>query len=228
MVDPPKNAILGILSFIPLIRSLVSGAPILFLIIPQESAYSCLINIPEKFTLNQAYEYIGDPNTGLQIPVAINQADYFLSKTSLPQKKLSGKICSQYQLTCIPKKSIDNVISTIQILDLELHAIDFANICQLRLISQEISLLKEHEYTIYKTGLLKDNYIWKNLHKIDIPCLIIRASDSNAFLENAANKVSKLNKKIAIKTLNDTSHLFPLEKPSTVSELINKFLEDII
>ena len=92
----------------------------------------------------------------------------------------------------------------------------------------KIKYPKEHEYTIYKTGLLKDNYIWKNIYKIDIPCLIIRASDSNAFLENAANKVSKLNKKIAIKTLDDTTHLFPLEKPNTVSELINKFLEDII
>ena len=37
-----------------------------------------------------------------------------------------------------------------------------------------------------------------------------------------------LNKKITIKTLDDTTHLFPLEKPNTVSELINKFLEDII
>ena len=46
----------------------------------------------------------------------------------------------------------------------------------------KIKYPKEHEYTIYKTGLLKDNYIWKNIYKIDIPCLIIRASDSNAFL----------------------------------------------
>ena len=86
---------------------------------------------------------------------------------------------------------------------------------------------KEHEYSIYKTGLLKDNYIWKNIHNIDIPCLIIRASHSNAFLENAAKKVSKLNKKIIIKTLKNTSHLFPLEEPEIVANIINKFLKEI-
>ena len=86
---------------------------------------------------------------------------------------------------------------------------------------------KEHEYTIYKTGLLKDNYIWRNIHNIDLPCLIIRASESNAFLENAAKKVSKLNKKIRVKTLKNTTHLFPLEEPHIVSKTINTFLKEI-
>ena len=84
--------------------------------------------------------------------------------------------------------------------------------------------LKEYEYSIYKTGLLKDNFIWKNIHKIEIPTLIIRAEDSNAFLEDAANKVVKKNKNINIITIKDTTHLFPLEKPLETSKIINEFI----
>ena len=83
---------------------------------------------------------------------------------------------------------------------------------------------KEYEYSIYKTGLLEDNFIWKNIHKISIPTLIIRAEESNAFLEDAANKVTKLNKNIKIITMKNTSHLFPLEKPIETSNLINEFI----
>ncbi len=86
---------------------------------------------------------------------------------------------------------------------------------------------KEYEYEIYKTGLLKDNFIWRNIHKVDIPCLIIRANESNAFLENASKKVARLNTKIKIKTLKDTTHLFPLEKPEEVAKHINDFLKEI-
>ncbi len=99
----------------------------------------------------------------------------------------------------------------------------------IRITNQTCNIIypKEHEYAIYKTGLLKDNFIWRNIHKVDIPCLIIRASESNAFLENASKKVTRLNTKIKIKTLEDTTHLFPLEQPQKVAKHINNFLKEI-
>ena len=90
--------------------------------------------------------------------------------------------------------------------------------------SLKITYPKEWEYQIYKTGLIADNYIWKNIKNITLPVLIIRSKSSNAFLEPAANKIKKLNKKINIVTLDNTTHLFPLEIPKKTAALINDFL----
>ena len=38
-----------------------------------------------------------------------------------------------------------------------------------------ITYPKDWEYQIYKTGLIADMYIWKNIKNINFPCLIIRA-----------------------------------------------------
>ena len=84
---------------------------------------------------------------------------------------------------------------------------------------------KEWEYQIYKTGLIADNYIWKNIKYLNIPTLIIRSKSSNAFLASSAKKINKLNKKIKIVTLDNTTHLFPLETPETVAKIINDYLQ---
>ena len=90
-----------------------------------------------------------------------------------------------------------------------------------------INYSKDYEYQIYKTGLIKDNYIWRNIKNIKIPTIIIRAEESNAFLENSANKVKKLNNNIKIVTLKETTPLFPLEKPLETANIINRFLEEL-
>ena len=68
------------------------------------------------------------------------------------------------------------------------------------------------------------SFLAENIHKIKIPTLIIRAEDSNAFLDDAAKKVVKRNSNIKIVTLDGTTHLFPLEKPKETSDIINKFI----
>ena len=92
----------------------------------------------------------------------------------------------------------------------------------------EINYPKQFEYEIYNSGLSADNYIWKNLNKLNIPILILRAENSNAFLPQAANRIKKINKKINIITLKDTTHLFPLEKPDETANHIITFLKKII
>ena len=76
------------------------------------------------------------------------------------------------------------------------------------------------------SSLIADKFIWTNLKNLKIPTLIIRAQLSNAFLESAANKVNKENKKIKIITMDKVTHLFPLEEPFKTSEIINDFLEN--
>ena len=89
-----------------------------------------------------------------------------------------------------------------------------------------ITYSKEWEYQIYKTGLISDMYIWRNIKHLSIPCLIIRAESSNAFLNSSQKKIEKLNKKIKFTTIKNSTHLFPLEFPEKTGEIINNFIND--
>jgi len=90
-----------------------------------------------------------------------------------------------------------------------------------------ITYPKQWEYQIYKTGLIADNFIWDNIKNVKTPTLIIRSKKSNAFLESSANKIrNSKNRNIEIITLENTTHLFPLEIPKLTSKIINKFLLD--
>ena len=91
--------------------------------------------------------------------------------------------------------------------------------------SIDITFPKEWEYKIYKTGISEDNYIWRNINKINIPTLIIRAKESNTFLESAEKKIKKINNKnIKIITIEKCSHLFPLEIPKDISKIILDYI----
>jgi len=86
---------------------------------------------------------------------------------------------------------------------------------------------KEWEHKIYKTGLIEDNFIWKRIKNIQVPTLIIKAEHSNAFMNSAAHKINKMNSKnIKITTIQNTTHLFPLEVPKKVSKLILEFINN--
>ena len=87
-----------------------------------------------------------------------------------------------------------------------------------------ITYSKKWEYELYKTGLIADFYIWKNIKSLKVPCLIIRAEESNAFLHSSEKKVLRLNPKIKLHTIEDSTHLFPLEFPKETSEIIKNFI----
>ena len=80
------------------------------------------------------------------------------------------------------------------------------------------------EYKLYETGLIADLYIWKNIKNLKVPCLIVRAPESNAFLDSSKKKICKINPKIKFKTIENSTHLFPLEFPQKTAEIINSFI----
>ena len=114
-----------------------------------------------------------------------------------------------------------NVFSKIDDANLKIYIESITKLHQNKL---HITYEKDWEYQIYKTGLLSDMYIWKNIKNLKLPCLIIRAESSNAFLDSSQKKIEQLNPNIQFETLKDTTHLFPLEKPSKTYQLIKKFL----
>ena len=91
-----------------------------------------------------------------------------------------------------------------------------------------ITISREWEHQIYKTGLFADMYIWKNIKKLEVPTLILKAQDSNAFTNSTAKKINKINNpNIRIITIKDSSHLFPFEKPKRVSKEILSFINTV-
>ena len=87
-----------------------------------------------------------------------------------------------------------------------------------------ITYSKSWEYQIYKTGLIADMYIWNNIKHLKVPCLIIRAEESNAFLDSSKERISKLNPQIKFHTIKNSTHLFPLEYPKETVNVINSFI----
>ena len=90
--------------------------------------------------------------------------------------------------------------------------------------SIDINYSNNWERTIYNKGLIKDNYIWKNIENLKLPCLIIAAENSTAFPYSSIKKIKKKNQSIQIEILKGVTHLFPFEKPEKVNDIINDFI----
>jgi pimeloyl-ACP methyl ester carboxylesterase len=90
----------------------------------------------------------------------------------------------------------------------------------------ELAYSPEWESHIYLTGL-RDFDLWRELPKLQVPTLILRGAETDTFLEEAANLVKEKNPKILIKTLEQSTHLLPLEHPQKVYYFIRAFLTDV-
>ena len=76
---------------------------------------------------------------------------------------------------------------------------------------------------IYLKSLLMDMDIWNNIDNLQTPTLIITPEFNPVFRFSASRKILS-NKYISIKSIKNSTHLFPLERPDTTSELIKQFL----
>lgn len=91
----------------------------------------------------------------------------------------------------------------------------------------ELAFSPEWESHIYLTGL-RDFDLWRGLEKLESPTLIIRGADTDTFLEKAARLVRQKQPKIRIETLENSTHLLPLERPQEVFDLTQSFLKEIL
>lgn len=91
--------------------------------------------------------------------------------------------------------------------------------------SFELVYSPEWETHIYLTGM-RDFDLWRGLPNLNIPTLIIRGAETDTFLPFATKLVTKKNPKIKIHTLENATHILPLEYPKEVAEIITNFLDD--
>jgi pimeloyl-ACP methyl ester carboxylesterase len=89
----------------------------------------------------------------------------------------------------------------------------------------ELVFSPEWEARIYFTGL-RDFDIWRDLPKLEVPTLFIRAAETDTFWEEAANLIKRKQPKARIETLEKSTHLLPLEHPKEVFAIIESFLNE--
>ena len=111
------------------------------ILLPSDTCYTRLIEIPENINQENSKEYLEDPNSGIQIPISINNSDFDINLTSLPKKKVEKKVFNKYFLSSIPKKNVNLILNTLKNANLELCSLQMSHICLANLLETEIQNL---------------------------------------------------------------------------------------
>jgi len=118
-------------------------------VLPPEAAFCKLIDIPAELSIEEARAYANSSNSGIQIAIPLKQTDFDIAPTGLAIKTTTdGKKLRTYYLTSVPKKLIDQLLTTMQLADLELHLIELGFFCQLRLMAADTAGLLPNQYLI--------------------------------------------------------------------------------
>ncbi len=84
----------------------------------------------------------------------------------------------------------------------------------------------EWEIRLYITAVGPDLDIWRGLPALKVSTLIIRGAETDTFWERTGVLVKRKQPKVRVETLEKSTHLVPLERPSEVSNLIQSFFEE--
>lgn len=91
----------------------------------------------------------------------------------------------------------------------------------------ELVFSPEWEAQIYYTGIWRDLDMWRKLKQLQTPTLILRGAQSDTFWAKTAARVHRAQPKVQIETLENTTHILPLESPDRVSRFIVEFARQI-
>ena len=84
----------------------------------------------------------------------------------------------------------------------------------------KIQISKSWENSIYRTGSMHDKKIWDNINQISCNPYVIIPKERQFGHFNYGAKLKEKNKKIKNFYINDSSHLFPIEKPNETAQII--------
>ena len=117
-------------------------------VLPAKSAFNTIIQLPHGLTLEAARAYAGNPSSGLQIPIPLQQTDFDLAPCSDHRISANPQALQPYFLTSVPQKLIDQLLETLQKADLEVLSVDLAFCCQLRLMAADAASLKPGQFLL--------------------------------------------------------------------------------
>jgi pimeloyl-ACP methyl ester carboxylesterase len=91
----------------------------------------------------------------------------------------------------------------------------------------ELVYSPEWEARIYLTGM-RDFDIWRDLPKLEVPTLFLRGAETDTFLGNAAKLVERRQPRARVETLEQSTHLLPLERPQAIFDRMQSFLREVL
>lgn len=91
----------------------------------------------------------------------------------------------------------------------------------------ELVYSPEWEAHIYFTGVWRDMDLWRKLPRLKVPTLIIRGAETDTFGKTAARLVRRRNPAVQVETLEQSTHLLPLERPHAVFDIMQCFLKEV-
>ncbi len=116
--------------------------------LPSDTCYTRLIEIPENINEEDSSSFLENPNSGIQIPISLENSDFEINLTKLPKKESKKKKFNKYFLTSIPKKNVEIIIDSIKNANLEICSLQMSHMCIANLLKQEINKLEENELII--------------------------------------------------------------------------------
>ena len=113
-----------------------------------DASYTRLIDVPINIEEENAKNHLEDPDSGIQIPISLNNSDFDIQLTNLPNKKKDNQFYRRYFLTSIPKKTTNIILETIIKSNLELCSIQMSHMCIGNLLRSEINKLELNQLLI--------------------------------------------------------------------------------
>ncbi|KAF0108857.1 MAG: alpha/beta fold family hydrolase [Anaerolineaceae bacterium] len=92
----------------------------------------------------------------------------------------------------------------------------------------ELAYSPEWEARIYVTGMWRDMDIWRGLPGLRVPLLIIRGAETDTFWARTGRLVERKQPQARVVSVDQSTHLVPLERPEEVSALILSFLSEAL
>ena len=116
--------------------------------LPSDACYTRLIEIPEEVKEENSKIYLENPDSGIQIPISLENSDFEINLSNLPKKEIKNKTFNKYFLTSLPKKNVDLIINSIKNANLEICSIQMSHNCIANLLKKELNKLGENELII--------------------------------------------------------------------------------
>ena len=118
------------------------------LLLPSDACYTRLIEIPEEVKEEDSTSFLENPDSGIQIPISLENSDFDIKITNLPKKELQNKNFNKYFLTSLPKKNVDIILDSLKNANLEICSIQMSHNCIANLLKPAIDKLDENELII--------------------------------------------------------------------------------
>ena len=115
------------------------------IVISPDAVYTRLIEIPKTIKESKVYEYLCDPNSLIQIPIQLSKSDFTIYKTKYKENSNNNL----YFLTAIPKVSMNNLIKTFEVANLEINFVETTFNSLGRLIRVKEMINKDKEYLLF-------------------------------------------------------------------------------